>query len=510
MRRLLPLSLVLLFAVSLSAQQTAPVAITIDVDDRLAPGDLANVRYTVENVSDQTLSHVNFEMRVGFQANIVDFPTTNDPAAICGPADPSFTLIGCTFPQLAPHAKAIATVPVHYPPRRYSLLLRVGTNSSGTKSASREVVFYREFSVTHTGDGGPGSFRQAILDTNAQCAGMPCRISFEIPDAPPAEGWFTVAPSSPLPPVLASDINIDAERQTAITGDTNPRGPEVFLDGRGVDIADGLIISGQLATVRGLAIGGFRGNGILILKSTALVEYNYIGTDPTGTVAVPNGLRGVMGDSFKAEISGNILSHNARSGLFLVHAANIHDNRIEFNGASGVYLGGTTVFDTSVVAGNVIAGNRDFGVAFPALGPVEVRANTFAGNGWGAIDVGLDGPTPRADRTLAGPIAVPRITAARFDAASGDTIIEGTITEAGFPPQDVDVYVYANGSVDANGFAEGEKFLGVVRPSKGAFSLRVHEDLRGLYIDANLSVLKHDEVDERGTSEFGPALRVSD
>jgi hypothetical protein len=315
--------------------------------------------------------------------------------------------------------------------------------------------------------------------------------------------------TSPLPSVLAPEINIDAERQTAITGDTNPRGPEVFLDGRGVDIADGLIISGQLATVRGLAIGGFPANGILLLKSTALIEHNYIGTDPTGAVAVPNGLRGVMGDSSKAEISGNVLSHNARSGVFLLHAANIHDNHIEYNGASGVYLGGTTGFDYSVLAGNVIAGNRDFGVAFPPHGPVEVQGNTFAGNGWGAIDVGLDGPTLRID-SLAGPIAAPRITSARFDAVSGDTIIEGVITEAGFPPHDVNVYVYANGSVDAGGFAEGEKFLGAVQPSTGAFSLRVHEDLRGLYIDASVSVLKYDDLNEHGTSEFGPALRVGD
>src|SRR5438874_2454225 len=49
MRPLLPLAAILLFAASLAAQQTAPVAITISVDDRLAPGDLAEVRYSIEN-----------------------------------------------------------------------------------------------------------------------------------------------------------------------------------------------------------------------------------------------------------------------------------------------------------------------------------------------------------------------------------------------------------------------------------------------------------------------------
>jgi hypothetical protein len=34
----------------------------------------------------------------------------------------------------------------------------------------------------------------------------------------------------------------------------------VFLDGRGVTFADGLIILGAKATLRGLSIGGFPGN----------------------------------------------------------------------------------------------------------------------------------------------------------------------------------------------------------------------------------------------------------
>ena len=521
MRQLLFLSLLLLCAAPIAAQQNAPVAITISVDDRLAPGDLANVRYSIENTSDQTLTAVFLDMQVSFPANITDVGSP-DPTTFCGPVDPvSFRRIGCRFPTLAPHETRDAIVQAHFPPGHYTVSIFVSSSSPGvSKSVSRAVTFYREFSVTTSADDGAGSFRQAIVDTNAQCpVSMACRINFEIADAPPAEGWFTIALASPLPPIVAPDITIDAERQTAVTGDTNPLGPEVFLDGRGVDIADGLMVankalvggaSSSSVTVRGLAIGGFPGNGILMFQGAARIEHNYIGTDPTGTVAVPNGLRGIMGDPFKAEISGNVLSHNGRSGVFLLHAANIRDNRIEHNGASGVYLAGTNAFDASQLAGNVIAGNRDFGVAFPPRGPVEVQANTFAGNGWGAIDVGLDGPTLRVDFSMVGPIAAPRITSARFDAASGDTIIEGAITEAGFPPRDVNVYVYANGSVDSNGFAEGEKFLGVVQPSNGAFSLRVHQDLRGLYVDANLSVVRHDEALQHGSSEFGPALRVSE
>ena len=510
MSRLLPLSLLLLFAASVSAQVVPPVAITIDVNDRVGPDRLALVHFTVENTSDQPLTHVRLEMSTGFGSDIQDV-SADDAAATCSQVSPDFTGISCTFPLLAPHAKATATTTTQFAPGHYNLTLEVRASSTGLKDASRVVTFYREFSVTTPANEGPGSFRQAILDSNAQCpTGTPCRISFEIPDAPPAEGWFTIALASPLPAILGAEITIDGERQTAITGDTNPRGPEVFLDGRAVTIADGLLFNGVTATVRGLAIGGFPGNGILVLKSKPIIQNNDIGVDPTGTVPVPNGLRGIMGDGFNAEISGNVLSHNRRSGLFLWHGANIHDNRIESNGASGMFLGGLTVFDSDIVIDNVITGNHDFGIALADKGSFEIRANTIAHNGGGGIDVGLNGRTPRIE-TFAGTLATPRVTSARYDAASGDTIIEGVVTEAAFSAVERTVFLYANHAVDADGFAEGERFLGAVPLGAGfAFSLRVHDDLRGLYVDGSLFVKRWDLVDLRGSTEFGPPALVGD
>ena len=516
MRRLLSLSLVLVFATSLSAQQ-APLAISIDVGDRLASGDLADVRYSVENTSDAPLSGVVLDMSTSYPSNITDV-AASDPAANCGPVDHvTFRRIGCIVPLLAPHATATATMTVHFPPGHYNLSLFVDTAPPvHSASASRTTTFYREFRVTTPADDGAGSLRQAILDANAQCpAGTPCRIGFEIAGAPPAEGWFTIALASPLPAITAPEIVLDGARQKAITGDTNANGPEVFLDGRGVNVADGLIIKSAGAAVRGLAIGGFPGNGILALQSGAggatpwLIEGNNLGTDPGGA-PVPNGLRGLMGDPFDVEVTGNVLSHNRRSGIFLLHAANIHDNRIEANGASGIFLGATSGTSISTVADNVIDGNHDFGVALVRDGLFAVRGNSIGGNGGGGIDVGLDGRTPRSDTNI-GPMAVPRITAAHFDAASGDTVIEGLVTEAAFSARERTVYVYANRSIDADGFAEGERLLGAVPVGAGgAFSLRVHDDLRGLYIDANLVVIHWDLIDLSATTEFGPPLRVGE
>jgi hypothetical protein len=500
MHRLVPLflSLALLFASSLFAQQPQ-LSLSIDAGDRLSPAGLGDVRFQVENTSDQDATNVLLDMFLGNGAKAAAF-AQSDPATVCAQQNIGQDRVGCRIPLLAAHAKSGVTITAHFEPGHYGFRFFVNP-----KTVTSTTTFYREYPVTTPADGGPGSFRQAILDTNAECAAIPCRIDFEISEPIPAAGWFTIALASPLPRVLAPEIAIDGERQTAITGDTNPRGPEIFLDGRGVHFADGLIVSGNNATIRGLAIGGFPANGLLVLHSVMLIEHNDIGTDPTGTVPVPNGLRGIMGDGFGAEIRENVLSHNIRSGIFLWHNANIHDNRIESNGASGIFLGGETVFDNSIVAGNVITGNHDFGIAAPRRNVVEVRANTIAHNDGGGIDIGLDGRTPETNDFLLGPVSAPHIDSARFDAATGDTIIEGPIPFA-FHQQTL--YLYANTTLDPDGFAEGERFLGTPQFAAGRFTLRVHEDLRGLLIDGNTIVTANNDVIARGTSEFGRAVRV--
>jgi hypothetical protein len=503
MRRLLPLFLFLLLAPSLFSQQQKQFATSIDVGDRLSSDNLADVRFHIENISDQDATNVFLDLFLGNESAATAFKTS-DAATECSSLNIGQPRVGCRIPSLAAHASRDVTITTRYPGAGH-YGLRFFTSPF---EISRTATFYREYPVTTTADAGPGSFRQAILDTNAQCpSNIPCRIDFEISEPVPAEGWFTIAPASPLPIVLAPEIAIDGERQTTISGDSNPRGPEIFLDGRGVTSADGLFIKGAKATVRGLAIGGFPANGLLVVKSQMLVEHNDIGTDPTGTVAVPNGLRGIMGDGFEAEIRGNVLSHNKRSGIFLWHNANIHDNRIESNGASGIFLGGESAFDNSIVAGNVIANNHEFGVAAPRHNVVEVRANAISNNRLGGIDIGLDGRTLEVTDSFIGPVSAPHIDSARFDAASGDTIIEGPIPFA-FSPHKIDIYLYANTALDADGFAEGQHFLGTPQLANGRFTLRVHEDLRGQFIDGNTVVTQSNELVSRATSEFGAPVRV--
>ena len=102
--------------------------------------------------------------------------------------------------------------------------------------------------VTNTNDDGPGSLRQAIVDANT--ATVAEQIAFQIPASDPGfvdvdngsglfgsdadADVFRIALASNLPALnnsLGQPIRLDATTQTASTGDTNPHGPEIELDG---------------------------------------------------------------------------------------------------------------------------------------------------------------------------------------------------------------------------------------------------------------------------------------
>ena len=151
------------------------------------------------------------------------------------------------------------------------------------------------FLVTSTSDSGAGSLRQAIQDANA--SGAPSHeIRFEIPDSDPgydsSPGVFVIELMSGLP-LIRNNVTLDGTTQTSFGGDTNALGPEVVLDGSQAGSANGVRISGDNNTIRGLVINGFV-IGIEITyspdrtSSNNRLEQNYIGTDATGTSAVAN------------------------------------------------------------------------------------------------------------------------------------------------------------------------------------------------------------------------------
>ena len=466
-----------------------------------------------------------------FVTRIITFPTNSPPPpnvrigyAVSGAnitsidAYPNWscTISGgaaeCVSPTISVACDACNTLTVHVsePPDGGIVSLAMNVSSDLPEATPQDntalsrIEVYRHFVVNTTADAGEGSLRNAIELANQVCGDAPCKIVFNIPPPIPAEGWLTIIPSTPLPPVTATRMVIDGNTQTAFGGDTNPRGPEIALDGRAA--GSGLEMhSGCEGVVRGLAIGNFMENQGLWYENPArdcgaypyldqrTVESNYIGTDPTGTVAWPN-LRGLRADfATNARISDNVISGNRYSGVWMwVGRTAFTRNRIGTtadgtsplpNGASGIFLGLEAVAD---VIENTIAFHPQMGLAI-ARGAQRIYAahNSMRDNGGLGIDWGLDGVSPVNDDDRDGPTNAPVLLDARYDEASQMTIVTMTWrTQSLFVGgNSFNLHFFANRAPDGDG--EQPLFDGsAVRIDGTPFEAIVPGDHRGKWLNA--------------------------
>ncbi len=239
--------------------------------------------------------------------------------------------------------------------------------------------------VTNTNDSGPGSLRQAILDTNAHPGND--TITFDIPGG----GVQTIRPTTPLPAVTDTVV-IDGYTQPGSSANTLAVGDnaviDVRIDGGGMN-ADGLVLSGvKNSVIRGLSITGF---GTASVDHAAinvqgqpadnnLIAGNFLGVLPDGTTPAGNtdgvivtGNGNVIGGTNPAD--RNLLSGNFSWG-FVVEASNntVEGNYIglDASGTSAVANGNGGVIDqlsngnviggTTAAARNYIAGNVGRGI----------------------------------------------------------------------------------------------------------------------------------------------------
>ncbi|HEV8431969.1 MAG TPA: hypothetical protein VGR95_01055, partial [Thermoanaerobaculia bacterium] len=123
------------------------------------------------------------------------------------------------------------------------------------EAAINPVNVYLTFFVTDTGDSLGGAIDLANHNCHSDRA---CMVAFRL-GTPPESGYFTIKPKHALPKITAETVSIDGRTQTGLTGDTNPDGPEVFIDGTDSASEDGLVVSAPCAVdIAGLAIGNFR------------------------------------------------------------------------------------------------------------------------------------------------------------------------------------------------------------------------------------------------------------
>lgn len=244
------------------------------------------------------------------------------------------------------------------------------------------------FTVLNTLDGGPGSFRQAILDANAT-DGLDS-IMFNIPGNPP----FGISPSSPLP-AITDPVVIDATTQP---GHTTQPVIELVGTSAGVSTA-GLRLGGSGgSTVRGLAINRFDADGIRLESSGNVVQANYVGTDVTGSIARGNGQYGIFVWNVSSNLIGgtnlddrNVLSGGNDTGIYILNGTDniVQGNHVGVNSTGDAPLGnrnnGITIFTSSTNqiggaaegSGNLISGNAGSGVN---LNGITSTGNLIQGN----------------------------------------------------------------------------------------------------------------------------------
>jgi Concanavalin A-like lectin/glucanases superfamily len=216
------------------------------------------------------------------------------------------------------------------------------------------------FSVTTTADSGPGSLRQAILDSNVETGGANT-IDFAIP----GQGVQTIAPLSPLP-AITNPVLIDGFSQPGYAGT-----PLIELSGSQAGATSGLTITGSDVTVCGLDINDFySGAGILISGTAATgntIEANDIGTDPTGLQRAANRFGVQIQDCASDNLVGGT---SAAAG-----------NLIAFNIGQGVVVQGNSTTSNQITANRIFANDNLGDLQFDGMSYVSLPDGLLDGLG---------------------------------------------------------------------------------------------------------------------------------
>jgi len=278
------------------------------------------------------------------------------------------------------------------------------------------------------------SLREAIICANENLALD--HITFNIPHTDPAftGAVWLISPDSALPALTDDGIIVDGPSQATNQGDTNPDGPEVVVSGVDAGAANGFSIQASDCVIRGLNIGGFELDGVLIAGAGAsnnTIEYNYIGTAANGSATFANGQSGVTiwsGAQHNTVGPGNLLSGNGMGGPIGI-GVRIFDS--DHNTVTGNYIGtdasggaplpntrnGMEVTDCqdTVIEGNLISGNTYSGVKMFVVENSHVRGNIIG------LNAGGTAPVPNEGEGLIIEDAAANVTVGPDNVISGNT-----------------------------------------------------------------------------------------
>lgn len=279
---------------------------------------------------------------------------------------------------------------------------------------------------------------------------------------------------------------------------TNAAGSDTIPNDVGLLIAGGAkynIIGGNLPTDRNVFSGNRYGGIELVDNGTNYNKIigNYIGTDVTGNVALPNTLGiGVSSLTKATEINNNVISGNTTFGIALTDATDsnlVINNSIGLgvdgvtdlgNGACGIVINQGAKNNTigSVGQGNKIVYNDSSGIVIMDNTSLnnKISANSIYENDYLGIDILSAGVNANdAGDVDNGPnemMNFPVITATGYYSTSGNTLVAGTLDTQN--PQNSTIEVFKSAPDLFFNHGEGKTYLGSATPDNiGNWSVQV-------------------------------------
>ena len=311
--------------------------------------------------------------------------------------------------------------------------------TAGAPHLARSLDERAVFVVTTTADSGPGSLRQLIFDAGATPEVDTIRFSI------PGPGVHTIRPATPLPELL-DPMTIDGTTQPGYAGT-----PLIEIDCSATSQRSGIVVATTGVVLRGLAVNRADGAGIIVVGGGGnVIEACHIGIDPTGTVARPNVFEGiaivgsadnVVGGSSAAE--RNVISGNNSSGITITTSSSgtlVIGNYIgtDASGTAAVpNLGdglfvedsvGTVIGGASSGEGNLISGNSSLGIGlFTNVTLSRIQGNVIGETVGGApLGNGYDGVYVQdASRNLIGGENAGEGNRIAFNGATGVKVLSG-------------------------------------------------------------------------------------
>ena len=251
------------------------------------------------------------------------------------------------------------------------------------------------FTVTNTNDSGAGSLRQAILDANGSVGPHTIAFGIPGADPGcDGSGVCTIAPTSQLHSMDQS-VTVDGYTQSGASPNTATFGSnavlKIVLSAVNIPGADGLLPGAPATTIRGLAInGGFQHAVNVQVEGDVHVEGCFIGTDASGLAASPNAFGVYL--SFNGDgsvIGGPALAQRNVLGSHTLGVNGSPKNLTVQNNLVGTDATGTVALPqnpggsgiaiacsgNSKILDNVVAGSIGYGIQAQCASPTIIQGN---------------------------------------------------------------------------------------------------------------------------------------